>query len=276
MIVKVFGAISIFVLLSMSGFSVSASDIPCIYPHKSSQEMAEHLGCATLTANGQLQLKPETLQRILFPESGVECLLMLQQSEVLAFYVKDTGESRSTLFVDNGCDYFEEGLARGYVDGKITYFDNSLTTAVKTEFEQGMPFYYAHAVVCNGPFVEEKTADHDHTLQSGGRCGLIDHQGKLVVPAEYPIEQDEAFEKYINANNECEPPPIKTEADALCHGRRHGKMLNYLSDNWTWHEINEKDGVWQLEFIQAEEPDQILIMDIDRDSAHWRSIVPKE
>lgn len=249
-------------------------DLRCFYPHKTEQAMAEHQGCGAIDDRGQIKLTERALQQFLFPESGLGCLLVSQASEVLAFYVNEHGKTLSTLFVDNGCDYFQEGLARTHVDNKVAYFNNQLDIQITTHFDEGRSFSYAHAVVCNGPFKEEKMGEH--TAVSGGQCGLINHDGKLVVPAKYALEQNEVFTLYINSHNECEPPPISKAADALCHGRRHGRMLDYHSDNWLFHQVIANGDTWLIEFIQAEEPDQTLIMEIDKHTAHWKSIIPKE
>jgi hypothetical protein len=265
--------VRLFLLLHLFLLAAMAQAIDCVIPHKVEQSMSVQENCGRVDADGVFHPRQAILDLTEFPDQAPACLIIIgAENEYLPYYVLGNGKSQASIFVDNGCDYFEEGLARTHVAGKVAYFDKDFTVKIATEFDEGAPFYYGHAVVCNGPFKEEQVGEH--TLQRGGRCGLIDHTGELVVPAHYSIEDRDVFSKYINTHNDCEMPPIKTEADALCHGRRHARHLDHHSDNWTWYQVREKDKVWLIDFIQAEEPETRLTMEIDGESAHWNSIIP--
>ena len=246
----------------------------CVYPDKIAQSLLENSDCGEISPQGELLFSQKLLAKVDFSADLPACVLVGTGETYSAFYLDKLGNSRSTQFFDNGCDYFKEGLARTFVDEKVAYFDKSLAVSIQTDFEQGAPFYYEHAIVCNGPFVEEKIGEH--TLQSGGRCGLIDHEGKVVVAAEYRIEDQDVFTAYINSHNECTPPPVTTEASALCHGRRHARHLDYHSDDWTWYQVRQGDEVWYIDFAQANEPDVKITLELDKATAQWNSIIPQE
>lgn len=80
---------------------------------------------------------------------------------------------------DNGPDYFEEGLARSRVGGKIAYLDRTLRPRIVTGYDWGSPFEHGRADVCVGCRMER---EGEHSVVVGGKWGVVDHMGRVVVP----------------------------------------------------------------------------------------------
>ena len=95
-------------------------------------------------------------------------------------YVRRDGRAALVFIFDNGADYFKQGLARGLRHGKLVYYDRRLRPVIVTGYDWGEPFEHGRAGVCIGCKVE-KLGD-EHSYMAGGRWGVIDRRGKLVVP----------------------------------------------------------------------------------------------
>lgn len=93
------------------------------------------------------------------------------------------------LVVDNGPDYFHEGLARFARDGKIGFFDRRGRVAIQPRYAYAMPFSEGRAAVCDS-CVEMQ--DGEHRRVTGGRWGFIDARGRLAIPLQF--EEAGAFE----------------------------------------------------------------------------------
>lgn len=95
-------------------------------------------------------------------------------------YIDTTGRVIVRPFVfDNGPDYFREGLARYVADGKMGFFDRSGRIVIRAGFDFAGRFSDSRAEVCQGC---RKVAAGEHYTIEGGRWGVIDRRGKLVVP----------------------------------------------------------------------------------------------
>lgn len=89
--------------------------------------------------------------------------------------------------VDNGPDYFREGLAR-FVDAeKIGFFDRSGRIIIKARFAYARPFSDSLAAVCEGCTVQR---EGEYGIMTGGEWGYIDPQGVLVIPYMYDNAED--------------------------------------------------------------------------------------
>lgn len=93
------------------------------------------------------------------------------------------------LAVDNGPDYFQEGLARFKADGKTGFFDRRGRVAIQPRYTFAEPFSEGRAAVCDGCL--EVTAG-EHRFLRGGRWGFIDRMGTLVIQPQF--EDAEHFE----------------------------------------------------------------------------------
>jgi hypothetical protein len=94
------------------------------------------------------------------------------------------------LVVDNGPDYFSEGLARYSDSGKTGFFDQAGNIVIPAEFDYAGPFSEERAVIC---FQCKPEKDGEYTRITGGRWGYIDREGTIVIPAEY-----DRAEKFLN------------------------------------------------------------------------------
>lgn len=92
--------------------------------------------------------------------------------------------------IDNGPDYFREGLARFTVDGRFGFFDKSGKVVIKPQFDFAAPFYEALAAICAG--CKEEIAG-EHRAFRGGEWGFINHQGAIVIAPQF--EAAERFQK---------------------------------------------------------------------------------
>ena len=133
-----------------------------------------------------------------------------------------------------------------------------------------LPFHYGHSIVCNGPFIEEKRGEH--TLQKGGKCGLLNKQGDLVVKANYKIEDRKAFQHYINTNNHCPSPPITSESSALCHAKRHVTNMEFHTAEWKKHKISNQGNIWLITFVEKNRENEEFSLILISDTAQWESI----
>ncbi len=86
------------------------------------------------------------------------------------------------LVIDNGPDYFREGVARFRRDGKVGFFDRHGKIVIKPGYEFAMPFFEGRAAVCDGCAEVE---EGEHRAVRGGKWGYIDAGGKLVVPLQF-------------------------------------------------------------------------------------------
>lgn len=161
-----------------------------------------------------------------------------------------------TVFYDNGCDYFQEGLVRVFENGKTAFADNQLNIVLRPNTDIATSFWAGHAIVCNGPLDFEQVGEH--TLQRGGNCGLINHQGELVLPMQHRLES-EAFDQYIIGQNGCPPPPVIDEQQALCHARWLGKIHDYVPEGEYQHKVLELENKWQITLFSKHAKEKIII-----------------
>jgi hypothetical protein len=240
----------------------------CAYPSKKDDGILDVFeDCGSINGD-QINLKQSHLNNLAFGSDGLACVRFSHDD---IFYVHENGQTQRTYFFDNGCDYFEEDLARGIINGKMVYINKRLEAVLSPQFEFLTSFYYGHAVVCNGPFITQ--TDGEHTFRTGGKCGLIDKQGKLVVEAKYNIEDQKAFKDYINSNNHCPKPPVVSESAALCHAQRHVSNIDYHSAKWVRHQISQFADVWIISFVEEGSDQTEFTLTLDASNAEWRSLV---
>jgi len=145
-------------------------------------ELTPFKNCGKIDANGVFVLKKEHLDNISFNKDNLSCVYTPGPR---VFYVRPDGKTFEAHYFDNGCDYFNEGLARGIANGKMVFFNRKLEIKIDTPYDTIFPFADGYAVVCNDC---NKVKIGEHTGFRGGKCGYIDHSGKVIVPLEYTIE----------------------------------------------------------------------------------------
>lgn len=239
----------------------------CFYPSKKEGGSYIHFDDCGVIEGDKVTLAKLHTENVVYNEKGLACLLFSAKS---VFYLHKSGRSHKVYRYDNACDYFKEGLTRGIVRDKMVFVNELLEVTIRPEFEFLTPFDYGHAVVCNGPFAEERRGEH--TFRSGGKCGLIDKQGNLVVQANYGIENRKVFKHYINTHNHCPVPPVTSETSALCHAKRHISNMEYHGTDWQKIEVSAVGNTWLISFIEARVGSEEFTLVLNADTAHWESL----
>jgi|GEM_PF-5625912 len=85
-------------------------------------------------------------------------------------------------FFDNGPDYYSEGLRRTVRNNKIGFINRKNIVVIRAEFDFAFPFRNGYALVIKDPVYEKMG---EHTAVHGGKYGLVNRQGRLVVPMKY-------------------------------------------------------------------------------------------
>ncbi len=93
------------------------------------------------------------------------------------------------LVVDNGPDYFEEGLARFRTGGKIGFFDKKGKVVIQAKYTFARPFSDGLAAVCDSC---KEVRQGEYTAVAGGKWGFINTSGALVIPLQF--EEATSFE----------------------------------------------------------------------------------
>ena len=250
-------------------FSVSAkADNSCFYPSKKDEGSFSHFDNCGSIKGDTIKLGKAHTKNISYDEKGLACIIFSAKD---VFYIQESGRSQRVYFYDNGCDYFKEGLARGIINDQMVFINEQLEVALAPGFELLSHYDYGHSIVCNGPFVEKKHGEH--TFLKGGKCGLLNKQGVLVVEANYKIEDREVFENYINKNNHCPPPPVTSESSALCHAKRHISNREHYTDKWKKHEISKQGDIWLITFVEENKTNEEFTLTLNSSSAHWESLI---
>ena len=91
------------------------------------------------------------------------------------------------LVVDNGPDYFREGVARFALDGKVGFFDRRGQVVIQPAYAFAMPFFEGRAAVCQGC---TEIQEGEHRSIRGGKWGYIDRGGRLVIPLQFAEAAD--------------------------------------------------------------------------------------
>jgi hypothetical protein len=99
-----------------------------------------------------------------------------------------------TFNYDNGPDSFSDKLARFVENKKIGYFDEQCKKVIPANFDFGLPFEKGFAQVCNGCY-SKPVGEHSSIV--GGKYGIIDKKGKIVLPIEYDAIESIDFKKQI-------------------------------------------------------------------------------
>jgi hypothetical protein len=137
--------------------------------------------CAVRNPDGSLTVRDEVLVDAPFGEEGLAALWIDQQ----LYFVTRTGKTAPAYYVDNGADYFVEGVARTVRDGKVGFVNPELDEVVAPRWDFAQPFAGGFATVCVGCAGKRQG---EHTVMVGGKWGVIDQTGSVVVPVEHDAE----------------------------------------------------------------------------------------
>ncbi len=169
----------------------------CFYQSKTGEGAAMFFdNCGVLDDQGLPLLTAEHLENLAYDEDGLACMGF---SSDYTFLLHEDGRAHQVIWYDNWCDYFQEGLARGLVERKVVFINKKLEPKVTTQFDWAGHFRDGHALVCDGPFVREQHGEH--YFMRGGSCGMIDRNGRLVVPAEHPMENIDVIRSLLETQH---------------------------------------------------------------------------
>ena len=141
-------------------------------------------------AQGKVAIEPRFVLAQEFSPQGIAAVV----DETGWAYVNAKGNVVIRPFVvDNGPDYFSEGLARFKANGKFGFFGESGKVVIKPRFDFALPFSEGRAAVCAGC---KEEAVGDHRIVTGGRWGFINKGGKLVIPLRF-----EAADRFENGRS---------------------------------------------------------------------------
>lgn len=161
----------------------------CWYISKATKQNIEpafdnHGICGEFFDEDTLLIYSKHFDNINFSESNLTTL----HTDNGIFYVSKAGEVKRTFFFDNGADFFEEGLVRTIKGKKFGFMNKALDVVITPEYDFAFPFQNSKAIVCNG-CEEKKEKDGEHTQIIGGKWGIIDKEGKVVVPLVYDAKE---------------------------------------------------------------------------------------
>jgi hypothetical protein len=155
----------------------------CSYHTKLKRELLLFSDCGVIESNGQISVQKKHIDNIYF--GGRYELACINIHRKGWYYANEEGKIISAMEQDNGCDYFQDGVARTLIKGKVAFFNEQLEVVIATEFETATPFVNGYSAVCNGGYTEKLGI---HTFKRGGDCGYINKKGELVLPLKYTLE----------------------------------------------------------------------------------------
>ncbi len=91
--------------------------------------------------------------------------------------------------VDNGPDYFAEGLARFKENDKVGFFDKRGKIIIRAQFDFAAPFHEGLAAICRGC---RRKSEGEHETFAGGNWGYINKKGTVAIPLGF--DSAESFE----------------------------------------------------------------------------------
>ena len=129
--------------------------------------------------HGNIAIKPRYVIVCEFSQEGIAAVV---DADGWA-YIDSIGIILVRPFVvDNGPDYFHEGLARFTVDGKFGFFDRSGKKVIEPKFDFVLPFSESLAAICTSC---TRKSDGEYSFMEGGRWGYIDTCGEIVIPEKF-------------------------------------------------------------------------------------------
>ena len=101
-------------------------------------------------------------------------------------YIDTTGKTilKPYLF-DNGPDYFKDGLSRYVKNNLIGFIDEKYQIVIKAQYEFVTPFHNSYATFCVDCKEAPLKEGSEHTKREGGKWGIINKKGKVVIEAIY-------------------------------------------------------------------------------------------
>jgi WG containing repeat len=154
--------------------------------------------CAATGPDGRPRLKRSFLARLRYDRDGLASVLLMDGTDKQKsqwYYVRRGVIPVPVKVMDNGPDYFEDGLARSPVGGKIGYIDRKLNLVIPATYDGAYPFKDGVAVVCTACTLvfDNTVTEGERSWYEGGQWGRIDRMGRVVSPFR-PWEKGKRFD----------------------------------------------------------------------------------
>lgn len=169
-------SISLVVLVGACAIAPRSEWLPCTFVPIEDETRDTISHCARRIRDGTLEVQPAALD--VLAARGVDPAPLVLDGTL--HYLNSVGVVVPVLPFDNGPDYFIEGLARTVQGGKVGFIRDDLTLAIPPRWDFAFPFENGTAVVCNG--CTFRPVGEAHLEVVGGRWGVIDREGLVVVP----------------------------------------------------------------------------------------------
>lgn len=128
---------------------------------------------------GNVIIKPQYEHVMEFTKSGVA--FVVSKNKWICIDAKNKFLLESFLY-DNGPDYISESLARYVEEGKMGFHNERCQKVIEALYDFAYPFENGYALVCNGC---ELQPEGEHKRIVGGKYGILNKKGKIVLPIEY-------------------------------------------------------------------------------------------
>jgi len=128
---------------------------------------------------GQVMIKPVYHVVMQFNQYG---LAAVAEDSGWLYITMNGNPLLKPFIIDNGPDYFNEGLTRFTHGDKIGFMDESGTVVIPATYDFVLPFSEGMAGFCIGC---KQVSDNEHHRIVGGLWGFINKTGEIVVDPEY-------------------------------------------------------------------------------------------
>ena len=174
-------ALSFKPLMASDQGTVAAVVFDCWEPERTFKQ------CAATGTDGRPRLKRSYLGRLRYDRDGLASVMLFNGTDTRKYqwyYVRRGVIPVPVESMDNGPDYFEDGLARARVGGKIGYINRKLNLVIPATYDGAYPFRDGVAVVCTACTIEydRTVTEGERSWYAGGQWGRIDRRGRVVSP----------------------------------------------------------------------------------------------
>jgi len=143
--------------------------------------------CAATGPDGRPRLQRSYLARLRYDRDGLASVMLFNATDTRKYqwyYVRRGVIPVPVESMDNGPDYFEDGLARARVGDKVGYIDRKLNLVIPATYDGAYPFRDGVAVVCTACTIEydRTVTEGERSWYVGGQWGRIDRRGRVVSP----------------------------------------------------------------------------------------------
>lgn len=187
----------VFVFVS-SAICNSAEKVSCAYPELNTNIMTDEKICGEIIDDDLLIINKNVSKKINWNDNGLECIYVYGTKRKDGWYiVNQSGKGRiSSFWTDNTCAPFSEGLTVGLSKGTVIFYNQRLEVIKRTNYVWASNFHKGYSKVCVGNLKKQYDSKSEHYQHTGGSCGYIDTDFKVVVPLDYDFaETPEPYSK---------------------------------------------------------------------------------